>query len=504
MATTKTRHATSTGPSEFGWRRRGGGYTSSMNVEAAPEWEGSTVQVCGLWPWTTGSSIPTVGAPLGGHLMSGATVCADPVGWFTNRLANTPSGFVLGHPGLGKSSLVRRMMTGMADRGVWPLVLGDVKPDYPPLIRKLGGQVITLSRGEGRMNPLDLMGAWGELASLPAEVRRWAASTLLGSQLNVLTGLVTLVRGTGGQVADHEATMLSQTLRALQLADDDTALPGPPPTIRDVLRMIQSRDRRLMLAALVSDDISDEAKARADYDDATLPLRRSLRALLADGPFGEIFDGPTQTHMQINRPVVFDMHDLNAADDVMRAAVQLVCWVYGSTCTALSNEMADHRLIPRTHYCLVMDELWQILKANPYMVERVNEITRLNRQMGIGQIMCTHTMNDLRMGDDRLTDIAFGFVERSSMVFLGGLADSEFGNLETAFLLSQREKTLLTDWSVEAQIDPTTGRGTAPPGRGHFLLKLGKRPGIPFVVRLTPAEMRVNDTNTRWDELAVA
>ena len=46
-----------------------------------------------------------VGVPLGRSLISGATLCADPISWFQDaHLIANPSVFVLGLPGLGKSS----------------------------------------------------------------------------------------------------------------------------------------------------------------------------------------------------------------------------------------------------------------------------------------------------------------------------------------------------------------------------------------------------------------
>ena len=79
-----------------------------------------------------------VGVPLGRDLDSGATVCCDPVSWFmrTGLLAN-PSMFVLGRPGLGKSTAVRRMALGLSGYGVHPLIFGDLKPDYVDLIRAI-------------------------------------------------------------------------------------------------------------------------------------------------------------------------------------------------------------------------------------------------------------------------------------------------------------------------------------------------------------------------------
>ncbi|WP_206678131.1 hypothetical protein, partial [Salmonella enterica] len=67
-----------------------------------------------------------------------------------------PSAFVLGQPGLGKTSLVHRIITVLSNWGVIPLILADSRPDYVHTIRSLGGQVITFSPGHGHINPLDL------------------------------------------------------------------------------------------------------------------------------------------------------------------------------------------------------------------------------------------------------------------------------------------------------------------------------------------------------------
>jgi hypothetical protein len=52
-------------------------------VEAPPEWRGTTVQVCGLFPFIVGGGSPTIGVPLGRNLLTGATVCCDPLAWFS-------------------------------------------------------------------------------------------------------------------------------------------------------------------------------------------------------------------------------------------------------------------------------------------------------------------------------------------------------------------------------------------------------------------------------------
>src|SRR5213075_3105932 len=107
----------------------------SVYVQAAPEWRATSVQACGMWPFSVGAGAPLIGAPLGKHLSTGA---------------------LLGLQGFGKSTVVRRMALSLAGFGVLPLVLGDLKPDYVDLIDALDGQVIRLGRGRGYLNVLDM------------------------------------------------------------------------------------------------------------------------------------------------------------------------------------------------------------------------------------------------------------------------------------------------------------------------------------------------------------
>jgi hypothetical protein len=96
------------------------------------------------------------GAPLGQNLLTGATVCADPISWFARaHLISNPSLFLQGPPGTGKSTVVNRMLIYCSASGVTPLVLGDLKPDYTATVAYLGGQVIALGRGTGGINVLD-------------------------------------------------------------------------------------------------------------------------------------------------------------------------------------------------------------------------------------------------------------------------------------------------------------------------------------------------------------
>lgn len=474
-----------------GWRLAGGGRT--MRVMPTPEFRGPTVQVCGLFPFVVGSSLPLVGTPLGEHLEGRGWVCGDPVSWFLHGMLNNPSGFVLARRGVGKSTLMRRIAGFLPDKGVLPMILSDWKPDYVDLIRELKGQVLSLNRADSFINPLDPGPVAELLPQLPDELRARVQANIRGRRINVAVGLCALALGR--ELEAHEKNMLSAALDAW----DEERL-GEVPLFSDVAKLVKERHPRVRLQA--QDRGLDER-----YDDRAEGLLDALNSLCGGSEiFGEVFAHHTTTQLEIDKPMVFDLSAFEEMDPALQAGVQLVCWTYGSTALAGAKVLADAGLAPRRVYLLIMDELWRALRAAEFMVDRVDEITRLNRTIGLGQLLCTHGMDDLKLHNAEATAKAWGFVAASEMVFLGGLNPGEMGNLEEVFALSETEKDQLTQWAQIGEPDPETGQGGEPLGRGKFMIKAGKRPGIPFRLILTPVEIQsgVHNTNKTWDDQIAA
>jgi hypothetical protein len=71
-------------------------------------------------------------------------------------------------------------------------------------------------------------------------------------------------------------------------------------------------------------------------------------------------------------------------------------------------------VLPMRHYLVILDELWRVLSAgHSGMVDRVNSLTRLNRQWGTGLVMITHTIKDLlSVAGEHEQRKALGFIER--------------------------------------------------------------------------------------------
>jgi len=389
-----------------------------------------------------GASSPMIGVPLGRHEETQATVCCDPISWFQRaRLISNPSAFILGKPGLGKSTLVRRMFLGLSAQGVHPLILGDLKGEHIKAVKALGGQVISLGRGVGYLNILD-PGQAVEVAQLLEVNGHHEAATRVradahGRRLNMVVSLITISRN--NPPTDQEQTILDRAMRVL-----DDRFEGIP-VLKDLLDVIVSAPDELRQVALDRGDM-------AVYLQETRALEATLLGLTGGGKLGEIFSAQTTNPMKRD-----------------------------------------------------LDELWRALRAGKGMVDRVDALTRLNRSVGVGQIMISHTMSDLLAlpaEEDRMK--ARGFVERSGMVICGGLPASEMPLLTAAIPLSRQEQQKLISWQDPPAWD-SRGVDVEPPGRGKFLIKVGGRPGIPVQIGLTSIEKTdgLNDTDTRWHDPAV-
>jgi hypothetical protein len=472
-------------PTNRGWSAPGGG--ASTYLQPPPRWRGTSIQVCGLWPFPVGSGAPMMGVPLGRSLVSDATICCDPISWFMRaKLISNPSVTILGKPGLGKSTVVRRMVLGLAGYGVQPLILGDLKPDYRDLIEALGGQVIDLAPGRGNLNVLDPGEAMAATERLTGSKKTWLISDARQRRANTISGLITILRA-GVPPTDREESVIG---RAMEILDDRH---DSVPVIADLLQVVKDAPQ----------DVRDAALDRGDLDkyrNLTEGLEATLQSLAAGtSRLGTIFSRPTTQPMRRDSPVAFDLSGIDDGQMDLQAAALLACWSNGFATVNVSQVLADAGLEPRRNYFVVLDELWRALRSGRGIVDRIDALTRLNRQRGVGQAMVSHTMSDLLAlptEEDRMK--AKGFVERSGMVICGGLPRAEMGQLTDVVKLSEAEIEMITGWQDPAAWSTHDAGEGDPPGLGNFLIKVGGRTGIPIHVDLTPVERALNDTNKRW------
>lgn len=456
-----------------GWSTNHGGRPAW--VQPPTEFQGTTVQVCGLWPFSAGSGTPMIGVPIGRDINTGRPVCCDPYNWFRNtNLISNPSEWIQGRPGLGKSSLVRRQALGLAAGGVQPLVLGDLKPDYRDLVEALDGNVVSLGPGRAAINPLDPGRALTAAKRLKGDQRRALVADVGARRLQIVATLLELNRGAA--LSDVEEAVLATAIDSL----DKTHEPGTG-TLRHLIEVLAEPPTEVQNTAL--------AQGKGDgYQRTVGPLQASLWALCT-GPLGDMFARPTSTPLDLSKPLCIDISSIGVTNEKLTAAALLVCWSEGFASIAAEHALSDVGKAPQRHWFVILDELWRALSAAPTIAARVDGLTRINRTDGVATAMITHTQND---------DKYLGLAERAGLVITAGVPKKELPRLEEIVSLTEKERSRVTQWDSPPAWNSTTRQTMAPPGQGQFLIKVGARPGIAVKVRLTKSELVLHNTNKRW------
>ncbi len=473
---------------------KGGGRMAT--VMPPVEYRATTDQVAGLFPWIVGASAPVLGTPLGHHQITGAPVAFDPLSAKRAGKISAPSCFICALNGFGKSTLLRRIALGDIAAGVRVIWPGDVKPDGRVLTEKVGGQVLEVGYGVGRINPLDPgpIGAAIEQLADPL-LKRSTEFALWQRQLNLVAALMEIVRR--GPLKDFEETLLASAIRLLYTPRSQGGAGFDrhnPAILADLIDLIVTGHKELKADAVAD---SDE-----EYREQTKALRRSLRALIK-GRFGEVFNGRNTVRMDVSTPsICLDMSSVPPGDELMRGAVLLAGWSEAFATVEAAHVLADAGLGPNLAFHIVMDELWQVLNCGPMMVGRIDAAQRLQRTIGVAMTMVTHSVADLKAAG------ALGFLEKSRVRMIGPVPHAEIERLSEVISFSEREKEMVTSWSDTADLstvlDQRRGRGASAPlaaGTGHFLLKLGegRRPGTPFKVWVPEAERAagIHETDAR-------
>jgi hypothetical protein len=467
-------------PPAWGWKQPHGG--RAAHVGAPPEYQATTSQVCGLFPFMAGGGTPTAGTPVGRHQLWGEVVCLDPLAWLRAGLVTNPGMFVLGQPGTGKSTLVKRLVTGSVAVGATALILGDTKPDYAMLAEHLDGQVIRIGRGLDRINPLDagpLGQALRHMSGHTAQALRWEVRS---RRVSLLMALCTLIRE--APISNAEEVILGRAIDLLDERQADTRAP----TVPDVLGVIEQAPDAVRSAA--------RAKTANQYHHRVADLVFTLD-LLCTGSLAGVFDGHTSRPIDLNSPMVsVDISRVGAAGDKLLTAAMLCTWAYGFAVADAAAVLAELGIARRRPYLAVMDELWRALRGAPGLVEYADSLTRLNRAKGMGSIMITHSLADLdalATEEDRAK--ARGFADRCAITVLAGLPPRELARVHQITPLTGPEQELVTSWSAPDSWQP----GARHPGRGKYLIKTGERLGIPVELSLAGAEHDLYDTDPKFE-----
>ncbi|ASR39948.1 hypothetical protein BAY61_32210 (plasmid) [Prauserella marina] len=463
-------------PAWWGWPVRHGG--RSANVEAGTLFQGTTTQVCGLFPFASGSGSAPRGVPVGRHMFTAEPVGIDIGEWLRTGQISNSGVWVQGQPGIGKSAIVKRLALGMAAFGNTVVIPGDVKGEYSPLVELLDGRVFRIGRGSGlhAINPLDggpLRGALAQAST--ADVRTDLAEKLRARQISLLEALIVIVRRTPMTVT--ERVVLGRAIDAAL-----TAAAPAAPVIPDVLRVLRNAPADLLEAA----HCADAREFGRDQRD----LINSLH-LIVDGAIKGMFDRPSTVTVDPDISALsLDLSELADEDDAVIAAAMLCSWSWSAAMIDAARASAHARNV-----LLIQDELWRALRVAPGLVEHADQLTRLNRHRGVVQIQVTHSLDDLNAlptEEDRAK--ARGMAGRANVMLLGGSTLADITALGDIVRISSREAQLVASWSAPE----TWATGGQHPGRGRYLIKSGQRIGLPVEMPLTPTERDLFNTDTAW------
>ncbi|MGW0188111.1 ATP-binding protein [Streptomyces sp. NPDC003362] len=464
----------------LGW---GGRFSGRAPVEdSGTVYTGPSTQAGAIYPFLLGAGLPPRGVPVGRDVLTGELVAVDPSGW-TGRLTTNPGVWVMSQPGAGKSALVKRICLVYSAYGHMVVVPGDAKGEYTQLIEGLGGSVVRIGDGVGRINPLDAGPLRGHLHTLAAGERAALLDVLTGRRLETLTALLATKNGLGRVPNEIERSALNT---AVQLATDGN--PDTDPVIADVIAVLRQAPEEL------------RAKLAADgsvYRDLTRSVIAGLDNLIG-GPLKGLFDGPTTAPLNLNAPAVsVDISALRARGTDVLSAGMIATWAYAYSAidSARSIGMMNASLV------LPMDEMWRALRSGPGMVDAMDSISRLNRAHGDVTIYVTHSLLDsesLPTPEDRAK--ARGLMDRCDTWVIGASTTEELDRVTGKRALTEQERLMVQSWASAT----STGLDTSDqihPGRGKFLIKIGTRPGIAAATELTSTEARLYYTDpTREDE----
>jgi hypothetical protein len=470
-------------PPAWGWPTAGGG--RAPNVEHGSIYQGTTTQVCGLYPFAVSSGAAPMGVPIGRHLLTAEPVGLDPSEWLRHGLVSNTGMWIQGQPGIGKSAIVKRLITGLIAFGFVAVIPGDVKGEYSGLVERHGGRVWRIGRGLHSLNPLDAGPLRPAVAQTVGSERERLLETIRSRRLSLLEALVVIVRR--GELTVTERRLLAVALDIVVDASGETATGAAPrwsgePTIPDVARVLASPPAELM--AVTACDTEQEFRRYC------LDLRGTLD-LLCTGPIRGMFDRPSSVQADLDTPALsLDISALDGDADEVVAAAMLCSWAWAAAVIDGSTAMGRRRRVFR-----VQDELWRALRVAPGLVERSDQVTRLGRHRGEVSAQVTHSLDDLEaLPTEADRAKARGMAARNGIMVLGGMADRELDGIRRITPLTDEEAKLVRSWAAP----PTWIAGTRHPGRGKYLLKSGERMGLPAGMRLLPSELELYDTDQAW------
>lgn len=338
---------------------------------------------------------------------------------------------VLGPSGGGKSYAVKAalLQARLLNTTIWVV---DREGEYAALTAALGGTTVRLAPGLGAgLNPLAL-----PPASPDDDDESDAAP--IAERVAVITALLGLLIGEGGQLSVHEQAAVDEVVRATYAAGGVTAEPATwsqPPTLVNLQRRLTQGDA----------------------------MRQSLALRLAritDGAYAGLLAGHQAAAAPDARLVRWDLRDLPA--DLTAAALLLLA---DAVWSAARRRPADR--------LLVIDEAWQLI-AHPAGGRFLADLARRARKHALGLWVISQDVRDL-LADTHGRAIA----ANAATALLLPQNERTIEPIATAFGLGEGERALL----LSAQV----GEALLVAGRQRQAVRVLVAPDLAALITTDPA-----------------
>lgn len=486
--------------------QRGGRWSKVPNP---PQWYATSVQACGIYPFSAGSARPTDGSPLGRDMNSGAAVCMDHESLYRQAVITSPSCFLYGINGVGKSSTAQTIILGQVARGLTPGMFNPIKKDeHTALTRALGGMVARF--GPGQPDRFNLLSS-GPLGEAAAKI-----GGQIGQDLELLAReksvqLVQLITRTqrGKPLDDIEDTVLEYLV-------DDARKYNETPYTEDLLyAFMQPSERTLSFLGLKDVEKFHERHVR---------LGETLRSMMS-GELGRLLGGKESVTFDPGNPggFCFDTAAIPQSSNRLLSAAMLASWSTGMDIIDAHWELAQFEARkakealaagdfyePKVHwrgYTTFMDEFWYPLRACEGIVDRVDQLSRTNRSQGVAEMKATHSPKDqmsLPNPEDR--EKARGLTERAGLLAMMALTKQDADTLSEIRPMTSKEISRVVGFNAApawhnpkpklARLDDD--KPTPPPGAGKVMFKVEGRVGIPVQMIQTNIQASLHITDTRY------
>ncbi|WP_424937790.1 MULTISPECIES: hypothetical protein [Bacteria] len=490
-----------------GFVGRGGGRWS--RVPAPEMWYGASIQVCGIYPFGTGTARPVSGAPLGRDMQSGTAVAMDHHSLYQEGVISSPSMFLWGINGVGKSSTAQTMTLGMMGRGMVPAVFNPLKKgEHTPLVERSGGAVFEF--GPTTRHQLNLL----SLGPLGRAAARIGGKT--GEELRELAVWKII----------QQAQLALRVSRGSNLTDiEDLVVDSLVHDILSRQRRPVTRDLETAFTSPTEQVLTRTGQRSVEAFHARFEgLGESIRAMLG-GDIGRLLGGTESVEIDPgNRGgFCFDTSSIPDSAPKLLSTAMLMSWSLGMDAIDAHWEIAKYEAemaqaaaevgdvyVPEvvwTGYTTLMDEFWYPIRSTPGIVDRADQLSRSNRSKGTAEMKITHSPKDmLSLPDAHDREKARGLAERSGLLGLMSLTRADLEELSAVKPLTDREIDEVvryngsSSWGRPPQAGAERAEQAPPPGAGKVLFKVEGRPGISVQMVQTDVQKSLHITDQRFRE----